>query len=132
MVESLHIPVPQLSLPALGAAPVDLEAVGSDLEVYVSQETRVDRAFLELGDAAAGLTDQVVVMVFGQLVARAVPEIQPPHHPDAREKVEGPVDRHQPHLGTAGPDLLQTLVLLRRKRPEYRDPLRRRLVSRTT
>src|SRR5215211_3091320 len=121
----------RVPLPAIGAAPVDREAVGSDLEVHVLQQTRIDRAFLELGDAAAGLADQVVMMVLGQLVARTVPEIQPPHHPDAREKIERPVDRHQTYLGTASTDLLQTLVLLRRKRSQYRQPLRRRLVSRT-
>jgi hypothetical protein len=85
----------RLSLPAIGAAPVDLEAVGSDLVVNGLQEASVDRAFLEPGEAAARLADQVVMMVFGQ-----------------------------PYLRTAATDLLHALVLGHRKRPYYRKPLR--------
>ena len=71
-------------------------------------------------------------MVCGQLVSGSIAEVQPAHGPDLPEEVEGPVDRHQPHLGTAGPDFVKALVLLGRHSFQYHHPLRRNLVPLTT
>ena len=68
---------------------------------------QVHRAPLELRNAPTILTDKVVV-ILGQLVARTVAKVQPAYQPT--EKVERPVYRHHPNLGTAGPYLLQTLM----------------------
>lgn len=102
--------------------------MSANLKVEDSEGLGIERAHIELGDIAARLADQVMVVVLGQLVARAVPEIQPPHQPYPGEEVDRPVDGHEPDLGATSPDLLQTLVLLRRERSQYRYPLRRRLV----
>ena len=71
-------------------------------------------------------------MVFGQLVARTIPQIQPPHQPQPREKVQCPVHRYHPDLGTTGPYALETLVLLGSNCFQYRQTLRRGLVPITT
>src|SRR5918997_1409581 len=129
LTSSRFAPGSALYLLAACASSVELEAVGADFEVQAIQASGIEGALLELGDGAARLTDQVVMMVLGQLVARAISEVQPPHRPDLREKVERAVDGHQPHPRTAAPDLLHALVLLRSQRPQYRKPLRRRPVT---
>ena len=86
----------------------------------------------ELGDISAGFADQVVVMVLGQLVARAVPEVQTPHQAQLSEEIQRPVYRHQPHIRAANFDLLQALVLLRGQRLQNRNPLRRAFVTSST
>jgi hypothetical protein len=87
MAEFLGIPVPPGSsltplclalssyvhLPAVGTLSVELQGVGADLEVHIAQAPEIQGTFLELGNLAAGLADQVVVMVFGQLEARSIP-----------------------------------------------------------
>jgi len=87
-----------------------------DLEALILQETEIQGTFVELRNVTAGLADQVVVMVFRQLVARTIPQIKAAQRSDLREEVEGAVDRYQPHLRTPGTDLLVALVLLRSQR----------------
>ena len=102
-------------LPAFGARPVHLQAVGAHLEAAnFGKAAPIQRASLELRDPPASLANEVVVMVFGQLVARTIPQIQPPHQPQPREKVQRPVYRYHPDLGTSGPYALEILMLLRR------------------
>jgi hypothetical protein len=67
------------------------------------------------------------VVVLGQLVARAMAEIEPAHQPQLREEVQRPVHRYQSYPGAPRPDPLQALVLLGPDRFQYRHPLRRRL-----
>jgi len=74
----------------------------------------------------------MVMMVCGQLVSGSIAKVQPAHRSDLTEEVEGPVDCHQPHLGTAGPDFLKGLVLLRSHSSQYLHPLRRNLVPLTS
>jgi hypothetical protein len=112
----LAAPRPAARSPAIGASAVDLDAVRVDLEARLLQKTQIQRALVELGDIAARLADHVVVMVLGQLETRTIPQIKAPQRSDLREEVEGAVDRHQPHLRTAGTDLLEALVLLRSQR----------------
>jgi hypothetical protein len=51
-------------LPAIGARPVHLQAVGADLEAAnVGKTSQIQRALLELRDPPESLTDEVVVMV---------------------------------------------------------------------
>src|SRR5215203_762303 len=121
-------------LPARRARPVNLEAVGTDLEVGADagQILQVHRTPLELGDAPTTLTDEVVVVILGQLVARTVSKVEPAHEPKPGEKVERPVHRHHPNLGTAGPYLLHTLMPTGRDRRQNGQPLRRDLVPATT
>jgi hypothetical protein len=78
----------------MGASAVDLHAVRADLEALNLQETEIQGALVELRDIAAGLADQVVVMVLGQLETRTIPQIKAAQRSDLREKVEGAVDRH--------------------------------------
>jgi len=87
-----------------------------NLEALILQKTEIQGTFVELRNVTAGLADQVVVMVFCQLVARTIPQIKAAQRSDLREEVEGAVDRHQPHLRTAGTDLLVALVLLSSQR----------------
>src|SRR5919107_1776712 len=94
---------PPEPLPARRTPPVELQAVGAHLEVLEPQAPEVQGALLELGDVAARLADQVVVMVLRKLVARSIPEVQPPHRPDLGEYAQGPIYRHQPNLGTTPP-----------------------------
>src|SRR5919107_1868130 len=108
----LATPRPEARSPAIGASAVDLDAVRVDLEARLLKETEIQGALVELGDIAAGLADQVVVMVLCQLVTRTIPQIKATQRSDLREEVEGAVDRHQSHLRTAGTDLLEALVLL--------------------
>jgi hypothetical protein len=100
----------------MGASAVDLHAVRADLEALNLQETEIQGALVELRDIAAGLADQVVMMVLGQLETPTIPQIKAAQCSDLREKVEGAVDRHQPHLRTTGTDLLEALVLTRSQR----------------
>jgi hypothetical protein len=95
-----------LRSPANLAATVYFEAVRVDLKACILQETEIQGTFVELRDVAAGLADQVVVMVFRQLVARTIPQIKAAQRSDLREEVEGAIDRYQPYLGTASPDFL--------------------------
>jgi hypothetical protein len=72
-----------LILPARGAPPVNLQAMGANFEVAANlgQQSEIQRALLELGHAAAVLADEVMVVVLGQLVAWAIAEIEPAHQP---------------------------------------------------
>src|SRR5829696_6274092 len=112
------------------ARPVDLEAVGPDLEASASQKTvlQVHGAPLELSDAPTILTDEVVVAILGQFVARTVTKVEPADEPQPAEKVQRPVHRNHPDLGTAGPYLLQTLMPAGRNHLQNSQPLRRRFV----
>jgi len=60
--------------------------VGTDLEVATDtgKVLQVYWTLLELRNIPTPLTDEVVMMVVGKLVARATAEIQPPHEPKAR------------------------------------------------
>ncbi len=71
-------------------------------------------------------------MVLGQLIARPVPKVQTPRDPDIRHQRQRPVERHEPNVRASVPDLLEALVLLRSERPQYLDPLRRRLEAPST
>jgi hypothetical protein len=62
-----------LRSPANLAATVYFEAVRVDLKACILQETEIQGTFVELRDVAAGLADQVVVMVSRQLETRAIP-----------------------------------------------------------
>jgi hypothetical protein len=103
--------------------------VGARLEAHVFQAPEVKGAFLELGDTATGLADKVVVVDLGQLIARAVTEIEAPNQPEPREEIEGPIDGHKPYLTAAPTNLFKALVPIRSERLEDRNPLRRRLVA---
>ncbi len=120
---------PLLPLPARGAPPVDLETVGADLEIAadLGQPSKIQRTLLELRHAAAILADEVVVVVLGQLVARAVAEVEPAHQSQLREQVQRPVHRYEPDPRTPRPNSLQALVLLGPNRLQDRHPLRSRL-----
>jgi hypothetical protein len=117
-------------LPAIGTRTVYLQAVGANLEVApdAGEITQIERTSLELRDLPATLADEVVVMVLCQLVTRTATQIQPPHQPQPRKKIQRPVNRHHPNPGTTGPYVLETLVLLGRNSLQYRQPLRRGLV----
>ena len=131
---SILPPLPHALLPAIRARPVNLQAVGTDLEVATDtgKALQIQRTLLELRDAPAVLTDKVVVMVLGQLVARTATKVQPANEPQLREEVQRPVYRHHPDLGTAGPYPLKTLMLLGRDRRQNSQALRRGLVPATT
>src|ERR687894_865532 len=122
-------PTAPLPLPARGAPPVDLQAVGPNLEIAadLGQPSQIQRTLVELGHSAAGLADEVVVVVLGQFVARAVPEVEPAHQSQLREEVQRPVHCYQPYPGAARADPLEVLVLLRPDRLQDRHPLGRRL-----
>ena len=62
--------------PANLAATVYFEAMRADLEARTLQETEIQGAFVELRDIAAGLADQVVMMVLGQLETPTIPQIK--------------------------------------------------------
>src|SRR5215203_5536648 len=70
-------------LPASRARAVHLQAVGADLEIATGRgkALQVYRTLLELRNISTPFTDEVVMMVLGELVARATAEIQPPHEP---------------------------------------------------
>jgi hypothetical protein len=74
----------------------------------------------------------MVVMVLRELVARAAAKVEPAHEPKTGEKVERPVYRDHPDLRTAGPNLVETLMLTRRDSSQYSQPLRRGLVPAPT
>ena len=99
---------------------------------YLGKPLQIKGALLELGYGPTVLADEVMVVILGQLVTRTVAEVKPADESKLGEKVQRPVHRHHPDLGTAGPNLLHSLVLLRGNRPEYRQPLRRDLVPDTT
>lgn len=103
--------------------------MGSHLEPAVRevQTTRIEGTLIELRDITAALADKMVMMIFGQFPARPVTKIQPPNKPKPRQQIQRPVHGNHPHPRTPGPDLLHTLMLLRRYRPHYRLPLRRSL-----
>src|SRR5687767_7534884 len=74
----------------------------------------------------------MVVVVLCELVARAAAKVEPAHEPKTGEKIEGPVYRDHPNLRTAGPDLVETLMLTRRDSSQYSQTLRRGLVPTPT
>lgn len=73
---------------------------------------KIQWTLLELGYGPTFLADEMMMMVIGQLVARAVAEVEPADEPELREEIQRPVYRHHPDLGTAGPYLLHALMLL--------------------
>jgi hypothetical protein len=103
--------------------------MGANLETAadLGQQPEIQRTLLELGHAAAVLADEVVVVVLGQLVARAAAEVEPAYQPQLREQIQRPVNSHNPDPRTTGPNPLQALVLLRPYRLQHCHPLRRRL-----
>ncbi len=91
----------------------------------------IQRTLVELGDPAAKLTDKVMVMVLGQLVARPVTEVQPAHEPQTPQKIQGTVDRYEADVRASPPYSFEALVLLRLQCLQDRDPLWRSLVAST-
>ena len=108
--------------------------MGTDLEAatYLGKTLQVQWAWVELGHGPTLLADEVMVMILGQLVARPAPEIQPSDESKLREKVQRPVHRHHPYLGTPRPYPLQTLMLLGHNRRKDSQALRGGLVPATT
>ena len=122
------------SLPASRTRTVHLQAVGTDLEAGVDRRKvlQVYGTVFELGNIPAPFTDEVMMMVLGELVARAAAEIQPPHEPQAQKEIQSPVHRDHPDLRTTCPYTFQTLVLLGRYSLQNGQSLRRSLVPATS
>lgn len=110
--------------------PVDFQTVRAGLEAgsLEWEPFYVERAFVELGDSPAEVTDQVMMVVLGKLVARTVTEVQPPHETETPQEIQGPVYRDETNRRTPLAYTFETLMLLRFQRLQDRDPLRRSLI----
>lgn len=97
--------------------------------MFKRQPFYIERTLFELGDHAAKLTDEVMMMVLRKLVARSIAKVQTTYEPETPQQVQGPVNRHETHFWTPSTYAFEALVLLRFQCIQNRDPLRRGLVT---
>jgi hypothetical protein len=86
-------------------------------------------AALELGDASARVADEMMVMGFGEFVARTVAEVEPSDGSDLGEKVEGAIHGDEADVRAFRVDLIEALVLFGGEGFEDRNPLRSGFVT---